>query len=173
MPSADSMCDVEEPEEEEGEEDELMEARSWGLRETPRMSLLWCYHWTETYENTSAAKIITKYLFTKIILEATNFVIITKTPCIQLKQARERPQIITERIVSGNSFVIISARMVRNLGGRFGYFLFFSALGGGKGQSEAPAGGGIGFLLKIPGGGGGFQEGEGPRGREGPGGCVR
>ena len=51
------------------------------------------------------------------------------------------------------------------LGGRFGYFLFFSARGGGRGSPRRQeGGGGIHFLLKIP-GGGGFQE--GPRGREG------
>ena len=38
-----------------------------------------------------------------------------------------------------------------NLGGRFGYFLFFSAPGRGKGESEAKGGGGADFLLKIPG----------------------
>ena len=41
---------------------------------------------------TIAAKIITKKLFTKIIFRGNNFVIITKTLCIQLKQTRERPQ---------------------------------------------------------------------------------
>ena len=41
------------------------------------------------------------------------------------------------------------------LGGRFGYFLFFSAWGGGR------------FLLKIPGGGS-----PGGRGAKGPGGCL-
>ena len=40
------------------------------------------------------------------------------------------------------------------LGGRFGYFLFFSPREG-EGGSEAPGRGGIGpFYLKIPGGGG-------------------
>ena len=54
-----------------------------------------------------------------------------------------------------------------SLGGRFGYFLFFSARGGGKGNPRRREGGGVRFLLKIPGGGGGLEEGEGPRGREG------
>ena len=50
------------------------------------------------------------------------------------------------------------------LGGRFGYFFFFSARGGGRGESEAPGREAIGFLLKIPGGGGvsrGGAEGKG------------
>ena len=34
------------------------------------------------------------------------------------------------------------------------FFIFFRS-GRGKGESEAPGGGGIDFLLKIPGGGGG------------------
>ena len=46
--------------------------------------------------------------------------------------------------------------------GRFGYFLFFSAWGRGRGSPRRQEGGGIGFLLKIPGGGGVVQEGEGP-----------
>ena len=52
------------------------------------------------------------------------------------------------------------------LGGRFGYFLFFSARGRGrrneKGEDD--------FLLKIP-GGGGVPGGWG--GTEGPGGCFQ
>ena len=41
------------------------------------------------------------------------------------------------------------------LGGRFGYFLFFSARGGGGGSARPPGGGGgVDFLLKIPEGGG-------------------
>ena len=55
------------------------------------------------------------------------------------------------------------------LGGRFGYFLFFSVRGGGRGSSRRQEGGGDRFLLKIPGG-------EGcPRGEraEGLGGCLR
>ena len=59
--------------------------------------------------------------------------------------------------------------MLLRLGGRFGVFFCFSARGREEGESEAP-GGGMGFVLKIAGGvpgGGGFQEGEGPRGREG------
>ena len=50
------------------------------------------------------------------------------------------------------------------LGGRFGYFLFFFGSGRGKGESEA-AGGVVDFLLEIPEGGGLHEE--GPRGREG------
>ena len=46
-------------------------------------------------------------------------------------------------------------------------FKFFSARGGGKGESETPGGVGDWFFLKIPGGGGG------PGGAEGPGGCLR
>ena len=46
-------------------------------------------------------------------------------------------------------------------------FYFFSARGGGKRGSARRQEGGDRFLLKIPGGGGVFQEGEGPRGREG------
>ena len=49
----------------------------------------------------------------------------------------------------------------------FRIFFIFLLLREGKGKFEAPGVGGVGFLLKIPGGGGGFQEGEGPRGREG------
>ena len=42
-----------------------------------------------------------------------------------------------------------------NLGGRFGYFLFFfSARGGGRGSPRPPGGGVAEFLLKIPEGGG-------------------
>ena len=42
------------------------------------------------------------------------------------------------------------------LGGRFEYIFYFFLLGrGGKGESEAPVGGGDRFLLKIPGEGGG------------------
>ena len=52
------------------------------------------------------------------------------------------------------------------LGGRFGYFLFFFCSGRGKGESEARRGGGDPFFIENPRrGGGGFQE--GPRGREG------
>ena len=43
------------------------------------------------------------------------------------------------------------------LGGRFGYFLFFSARGRGRGSLGRQ--GGVFFLLKIPGGGGVCQEG--------------
>ena len=53
------------------------------------------------------------------------------------------------------------------LGGRFGYFLFFSARGRGRGSARRREGGGD-FLLKIPGGevsrAGGSR---GARGREG------
>ena len=50
----------------------------------------------------------------------------------------------------------------------FRIFLIFFSLGRGKGESEAPEGGGGRFLLKIPGGGS-----SGGRGAEGPGGCLR
>ena len=56
---------------------------------------------------------ITKNSLQRSILEAINFVIITKTLCVQLKQTRERPQkYYKTNLVSGNYFVIISARMV-------------------------------------------------------------
>ena len=57
---------------------------------------------------------------------------------------------------------------IRNnlLGGRLGYFLVFSARGGGRGSLRRREGGGVGFFLKIP-GGGVSRRGEGPRGREG------
>ena len=55
------------------------------------------------------------------------------------------------------------------LGGRFGYFLFFSARGGGRGSPRRREGVGGRFLLKIP-GAGGVSGGGGP---EGPGGCLR
>ena len=55
------------------------------------------------------------------------------------------------------------------LGGHFGYFLFFSGRGRGKGESEAPGGGrGSIFKLKFPEGGGVSRTG----GAEGPGGCL-
>ena len=41
--------------------------------------------------NTIAAKFITKYSLQKYFLEAINFVIITKTRCIQLERATKRP----------------------------------------------------------------------------------
>ena len=56
------------------------------------------------------------------------------------------------------------------LGGRFGYFLFFSAWGGGRGSPRRRRGGGR-FLLKFPGAGGGFSP--GGEGFEGPGRCLR
>ena len=59
----------------------------------------------------------------------------------------------------------ISLLVFCSLGGRFGYFFFFSSRGGGRGARGVLGGGGIGFLLKIP--GGGFSKKEGPRGREG------
>ena len=58
------------------------------------------------------------------------------------------------------------------LGGRFGYFLFF-LLGGGEGGSRRQKGvRGVAFLLKIPGGGGLPGE-RGRGGAEGPGGCLQ
>ena len=61
------------------------------------------------------------------------------------------------------------------LGGRLGYFLFFSARGRGKGVRGAGREGGGRFALKIPGGGGGLQKGGGLQEGEGPrlGGCLR
>ena len=62
------------------------------------------------------------------------------------------------------------SRALHILGGRFGYFIFFSARGSrGKGESEASGGGGGGKFIENPrkGGGGVLQEGEGLRGREG------
>ena len=56
-----------------------------------------------------------------------------------------------------------------NLGGRFGYFLFFCS-GEGKREFEAPGKGGVGFFFffEIPEGGGGwFSGGGGLRDREG------
>ena len=57
------------------------------------------------------------------------------------------------------------------LGGRFGYFLFFSGRGRGKGESEVPGRGGR-FLIENPrrlrGGGS-----PGGGGAEGPEGCLR
>ena len=54
------------------------------------------------------------------------------------------------------------------LGGRFGYFLYFSARGGVRGSSRRQeCGGGVRCFSENPRRGGGFQEGEGPRGREG------
>ena len=57
-----------------------------------------------------------------------------------------------------------SAKNTTYLGGRFGYFLFFSAWGGGRGVRGV----GRGIFIENPRRGGGvLQEGEGPRGREG------
>ena len=47
------------------------------------------------------------------------------------------------------------------LGGRFGYFFFFSVPGRGRGSPERQGGRGVGFLLKAPGGGEVSQEGVG------------
>ena len=52
------------------------------------------------------------------------------------------------------------------LGGRFGYSLFFSARGGGRGSPSRQKGGGVRFCIENP-RRGVSQEGEGPRGREG------
>ena len=64
------------------------------------------------------------------------------------------------RIVSG----------FNHLGGRFGYFLFFSARGRGRGSPRHRGGWGDDFLLKIPAGG---VSRAGGGGGEGPGGCLR
>ena len=53
------------------------------------------------------------------------------------------------------------------LGGRFGYFLYFSARGG-KGESKAPGGGGVGVFIENSRGGVSRSGGV-----EGPGGCLR
>ena len=53
------------------------------------------------------------------------------------------------------------------LGGRFGYFLFFSARGSGKGESEGPEGGGEIFHGKSQEGGGVSPAGGGGGGWEG------
>ena len=47
------------------------------------------------------------------------------------------------------------------LGGRFEYFLFFSARGRGRGSARGAEKGEDDFLLKIPGGGGGLAGGWG------------
>ena len=67
--------------------------------------------WNEM-TSTIAVESITKNLFTKECLEAINFVIITKTLCIQLKQTRGRPQKYYKNNESRDYSVIISARMV-------------------------------------------------------------
>ena len=51
-------------------------------------------------------------LFTKYLLEAIHFVIITKTLCIQLNKLERDHKHITKIIVSGNSFARISASML-------------------------------------------------------------
>ena len=51
------------------------------------------------------------------------------------------------------------------LGGRFGYFLFFSARGGGRGSPRRWEGGGLNFLLKTPARGGVFRRGGAEAGR--------
>ena len=63
-------------------------------------------------------------------------------------------------------FHALKSHSAAKLGGRFGYFLFFSARGGGRGSPSSRDGWGIGFLLKIPGGGGFCRKG-GAEGREG------
>ena len=61
----------------------------------------------------SRPKILQKTSLQKKKIEAINFVIITKTLCIQLKKLEKDHKKITKIIVSGNYFVIISARMVK------------------------------------------------------------
>ena len=64
-----------------------------------------------------------------------------------------------------------SAPSPEKLGGRFGYFLFFCLLRGGRGSSRV---GGGRFVLKISGGGGGgVSRKRGGGVRRGPGGCLR
>ena len=62
------------------------------------------------------------------------------------------------------------ARGNQSLAGRFGYFLVFSARGGGRESPRRWEGRGGRFLIEIPGGGGGSQ---GGGGAEGQGGCLR
>ena len=62
---------------------------------------------------------------------------------------------------------LIGAKPALELGGRFGYFLFFSARGKGKGEPGAAGRRGGLLFLKIPGRGGGSFRGGGLRGREG------
>ena len=48
----------------------------------------------------------------------------------------------------------VSSLFRNSLGGRFEYFLFFSARGRGRGSPRRQKGAGVGFLLKTPRGGG-------------------
>ena len=57
-------------------------------------------------------KLLQKSPLQHYFLEAINFVIITKTRCIQLKQTRERPQKYYRNNGFREFFVIFSARMV-------------------------------------------------------------
>ena len=59
------------------------------------------------------------------------------------------------------------AFVIKKVGGRFGYFLFFLCSGEGKGESEAPGGGGGRFFIENP------RRGGGPPGRGGGGGGGR
>ena len=56
---------------------------------------------------TIAAKIITKTFLQKQILEAINFVIITKHPAFGWKRLEKDHENLTQIIVSGNYFVAI------------------------------------------------------------------
>ena len=62
----------------------------------------------------------------------------------------------------GLAVKVVGSRGRKELGGRFGYFLFFSAR---EGESEAPGGGEI--FIENPRGEGGLPAGGGP------GGCLR
>ena len=59
----------------------------------------------------SGPKLLQKNSLQNYFLEAINFVSIAKILCIQLEKARKDHRNITKIIVSGNYFVIISARM--------------------------------------------------------------
>ena len=65
----------------------------------------------------------------------------------------------------------LSGTRQKILGGRFEYFLFFSARGRGRGSPRCQEGAGVSFYWKYQGGGGFSHEGGG--GGEGPGGCLR
>ena len=72
----------------------------------------------------SRPKILPKHSLRKCLLEAINFVIITKALCVQLEKKLEKGhKNITKIIIQGNYFVIISARMVQNGGSMNSLFL--------------------------------------------------
>ena len=73
------------------------------------------------------------------------------------------------KLISEFSALRVGVRPNKDLGGRFGYFLFFLLGGGGRGRAMHQEGGGVRFLLKNARRGGGVLSGEGgrARGREG------